>query len=93
MAAFALGAGENGRLMALGRAASLIPALREQAGQAAGPIQRRALQYRPAKPYHFAGDGDMAQVCLKQAGKNLQKTVYAGMISMALENRSALERH
>lgn len=74
------------------RDTSLIPVLREQAGQAAGPVQRGVLQYRLAKLYHFAGDGDMAQIYLKQAGKNLQKTVYEVMIEAALEDHSALER-
>lgn len=74
------------------RDTSLIPALREQAGQAAGPVQRGVLQYRLAKLCHFAGDGDMAQVYLEQAGKNLQKTVYEVMIETALEDHSALER-
>lgn len=74
------------------RDTSLIPVLREQAAQTADPIQRGVLQYRLAKLYHFAGDGDMTQVYLKRAGKNLQKTVYAVMIEEALEDNSALER-
>lgn len=74
------------------RDTSLIPALREQAAQTADPIQRGVLQYRLAKLYHFAGDGDMVQVYLKRAGKNLKKTAYEVMIKAALEDHSALER-
>lgn len=74
------------------RDTSLIPALREQAAQTADPVQRGVVQYRLAKLYHFAGDGDMVQVYLKRAGKNLQKTVYAVMIEEALKDNSALER-
>lgn len=74
------------------RDTSLIPALREQAAQTADPVRRGVVQYRLAKLYHFAGDGDMVQVYLKRAGKNLQKTVYAVMIEEALKDNSALER-
>ena len=74
------------------RDTSLIPALREQAARTADPVQRGVIQYRLAKLYHFAGDGDMVQVYLKRAGKNLQKTVYAVMIEEALKDNSALER-
>ena len=69
-----------------------IPALREQEGQTGDPVRRGVVQYRLAKLYHFAGDGDVTQVYLKRAGKNLQKTVYEGMIKEALEDHSALER-
>lgn len=74
------------------RDTSLIPVLREQAAQTADLIQRGVLQYRLAKLYHFAGDGDMVQVYLKRAGKNLKKTAYEVMIKAALEDHSALER-
>lgn len=74
------------------RDTALIPALREQAGKTADPVQRGVLQYRLAKLYHFAGEADMTQVYLKRAGKNLQKTVYEVMIKEALEDHSALER-
>lgn len=74
------------------RDTSLIPMLRNQAAAAADPTQRGVLQYRLAKLYHFAGDGDMVQVYLKRAAKNLQNTYYAVMIKEALEDHTALER-
>ncbi len=74
------------------RDTSLIPALRTQAADTADPVQRGVLQYRLAKLYHFAGDGDMRQVYLKRAAKNLKNTYYAVMIKEAQEDPSVLER-
>lgn len=74
------------------RDTSLIIPMKNQAAATADPVQRGVLQYRIAKLYHFAGDGDMVQVYLKRAAKNLQNTYYAVMIKEALEDHTALER-
>ena len=74
------------------RDTSLIPALRAQAADTADPAQRGVLQYRLAKLYHFAGDGEMRRVYLKRAAKNLKNTYYSVIIKEALEDPAVLER-
>lgn len=75
------------------RDTSLIISMKNQAAATADPLQRGILQYRLAKLYHFADDGDMVQVYLKRAEKNLQNTYYSAMIKEAMKDHAYLERH